>query len=126
MLAIKNGKNVLESNKISSTRRLKMSLTKKVNSHKCLLWQSGLVVSQTGLSLREQGGSVSYVTQLTQTEKTIPLRLYSPRARPRDVINGDLISGDDHVTRSWNLSILIIAYINFNAMIGAVWYCYAN
>ena len=25
-----------------------------------------------------------------------------------NVINGDLISGDDHVTRSWSLSIIII------------------
>ena len=36
---------------------------------------------QTGLSLRQQGGSVSYDTQLTQTGIAILLRLYSLRAR---------------------------------------------
>ena len=55
---------------------------------------------QTGLSLRQQGGSVSYDTQLTQTEIEILLRLYSLSTGPvmssMNVINGDLISGDDH------------------------------
>ena len=36
---------------------------------------------QTGLSLRQQGGSVPYDTQLTQTGIAILLRLYSLRAR---------------------------------------------
>ena len=36
---------------------------------------------QTGLSLRQQGGSVSYDTKLTQTGIAILLRLYSLRAR---------------------------------------------